>query len=377
MPDDLTPPAAAAEPPCPYPSLDELAGNLPPVAWLWPGWIPRGMITLLCAAPGAGKSFLALDLAHRLIAGRPFPDGALPAVAGANVIYVDAEGAPEIINERALAWGTDRRHLFLLLAEPGRDLDLNAPADQDRLLAMTAALRPALIVVDSLGSAGHGRENQVAAVGALFGFLHRIAVQAGCGLLLIHHLRKNGLLAGAAIAGSDVRGSGHIVSLARSVLGLSLVQSGLAPEVNGPRRLQILKTNLGPYPAPLGITFTPLPPAGVVLTYGPPPDSRHLRSQIELCAEWLLEKLNQGQPLSPGALEYPAHEAGFSRATLFRARYLLGDQVVDTLGRHHPFNAWTVPGVLARLEALRAEVAAKRAEAAAKRKESAAKRRRP
>jgi KaiC/GvpD/RAD55 family RecA-like ATPase len=123
-----------------FPSLDQLSGDIPPVSWLWPGWIPRGMITLLCAAPGAGKSYFALDLAHRLIAGLPWPDGAPPSAPGAKVIYVDAEAAPQLLNARAVAWGMDRRHLFPMLAAPDQGLDLNTPACQERLLAMAAAL---------------------------------------------------------------------------------------------------------------------------------------------------------------------------------------------------------------------------------------------
>ncbi|MFN2225971.1 MAG: AAA family ATPase, partial [Anaerolineae bacterium] len=47
--------------------LDALAADLPPVEWVWPGWLPRGMLSLLGAAPGAGKSLVALDLARRVI----------------------------------------------------------------------------------------------------------------------------------------------------------------------------------------------------------------------------------------------------------------------------------------------------------------------
>ena len=56
-----------------FPSLQELAPSLPEIEWIWPGWIPRGMITLLGSVPGAGKSFLALDLARRVLQGEPFP----------------------------------------------------------------------------------------------------------------------------------------------------------------------------------------------------------------------------------------------------------------------------------------------------------------
>jgi hypothetical protein len=64
-----------------YPSLHEISGQFTSVDWLWPAWIPRGMLTLFGAAPGAGKSLVALDLARRVIHGEPFPDGA-PSVDG-------------------------------------------------------------------------------------------------------------------------------------------------------------------------------------------------------------------------------------------------------------------------------------------------------
>ena len=38
----------------PYPSLHEMSAQFPPVDWLWPSWIPRGLLTLFGAAPGAG-----------------------------------------------------------------------------------------------------------------------------------------------------------------------------------------------------------------------------------------------------------------------------------------------------------------------------------
>ena len=55
-------------------ALDALAEELPPVEWVWPGWLPRGMLSLLGAAPGAGKSLVALDLARRVIHCEPYPD---------------------------------------------------------------------------------------------------------------------------------------------------------------------------------------------------------------------------------------------------------------------------------------------------------------
>ncbi len=39
------------------------------LAWLWPGRIPLGKLTLLAGDPGLGKSFVTLDMAARVSIG--------------------------------------------------------------------------------------------------------------------------------------------------------------------------------------------------------------------------------------------------------------------------------------------------------------------
>ncbi len=53
----------------------------------------------------------------------------------------------------------------------------------------------------------------------------------------------------------DLRGSGHLVAMARSILGMELLKTGGVDDPNGPRLLKVLKTNLGKYPKPLSVEF--------------------------------------------------------------------------------------------------------------------------
>ena len=63
--------------PAPTPSTwDNLGNILAPIGWDWPGWLPRGFLTILASEPGAGKSLLCLHLAATYIENRPWPDGA-------------------------------------------------------------------------------------------------------------------------------------------------------------------------------------------------------------------------------------------------------------------------------------------------------------
>jgi putative DNA primase/helicase len=43
-------------------------------SWLWPQRVPLGCLTLLIGDPGVGKSLLAIDMAARVSAARPWPD---------------------------------------------------------------------------------------------------------------------------------------------------------------------------------------------------------------------------------------------------------------------------------------------------------------
>jgi hypothetical protein len=330
-----------------FPSLQEMhdAGMIPPIEWLWPDWIPLGMLSLLTGEGGAGKSMLALDLANRITAGTPFPDGAPVPRPGAPVVYVEAEAVPQLHDQRTEWWQSDRSKLHLML--PGPDelfIDLNEPACRDRLVEMVTTVNPALVVVDSLSTISLKGENNKEDVVQLLGFLSRVANGFNIGLLLIHHLRKRvGGQLSFGLTQDDVRGSGHIVAAARSVLGLSLVQTGPETDKNGPRRLEMLKTNLSRYPKPIGCQLVPLHPQGVYWKYGEAPERYRAPTKVDACADWLLATLQEhGEPVKPKDLVELAAEEGYGRAILYKARKLLEGQVVNTAGRKNPDNRWAL-----------------------------------
>jgi RecA-family ATPase len=253
------------------PSLADIAPGLPPIEWVWDGWIPRGLLTVMGASQGSGKSFVATDLAWRIIENRGYPDGAPIKKPGGNVIYVDGEMVPQILNRRVEWYGLDKRKLFMLLAEPGEMLDLGQQRYHDRLSEMTEILKPELIVIDSLSTIHSSGQNGVEDVRGLIGYLTRLAGWANCGLVLIHHIRKpaNGgaRMMNADFGMEDLSGAGYITQQVRVVLGLRVVQTGQQFDPNGPREFKMLKNNLGAYPEALGFTFKPLHPAGVMLDW--------------------------------------------------------------------------------------------------------------
>lgn len=328
-----------------FQSLADLAADLPPIEWLWRGWIPRGMLSLLGAVPGAGKSLTTLDLTRRVIHGMSWPDGSAMENPGSTVVYVDAENVPAIHNSRAEQWEMDRSKLFMLLPETNHLLDFSQQHDRDRLIELLHGVSPELVIIDSLSSISSKGENNVDDVREVLGWLTEVSGFFRVGMVLIHHLRKRGqlpLVAGVTI--DDFRGSGHIIAMARSVMGLSTVKIEPDSKTPPPRRFEIIKTNLCQYPDALGIEFQPLHPEGVMLKWGQPArpydaPEESTGTKRQNCGDWLLELLADG-PVRVGQIIEMAETFGFSRATVFRARRELDDAIVNTHGQRSPDNEW-------------------------------------
>jgi hypothetical protein len=355
------------------PTLRDLASGRRSVDWLWPGWIPRGTLTLLAAAPGTGKSLVALDLARRIIAGLPFPDGwlreevvracssggtpqlpegvALPE--GAAVLLVDAEGPLSVLEERARAFEIDVSRLHVMMPRGSSIFNLASPPQLKLLTCTIRDLRPSLVIIDSLGAALPGGESLPKGLHALLSVLPRLAAATNVPILVVHHLRKRTYAARFAaarpVSPDDLRGSSHIVAVARSILALSPVTPfPLLPDTPEPpaaRRLEVIKSNLCRRPPPLGLLIESDDAGFPVLHYtGPITTPPPLSGQVELCARWLLDHLAAaGEPLRPAAILQAAAEEGFSRNTVHRARHALGDRIL-ILGTstHDTTRHWTL-----------------------------------
>lgn len=325
-----------------FPTLAEIADTLKPVSWLWPGWIPRGMLSLLGAYQGTGKSYFVLDLARTVIHGGPWPDGT-PADRIGNVIYVEAEAIPQVTNERAIALGIDRNRLWMLMADNGEMLDLTQPYWQDHLLDMATVVEPQLIIIDSLSSISSSGQNSVEDTTRLLLYLVALARQCDCGLLVLHHLRKppGGQLNLPGMSVHDFRGSGHITAMARTVMGLSVIQTGRQFSLNGARRLDLVKSNLGPYPDGIGLKLE-TEGESMRFAYGEPVAFEDAQeSPGDKCEEWLLAYLEGNGASKPADVLRAGESAGFSKSTIYRVRKTLGALISNTDKNFRaPGNLW-------------------------------------
>lgn len=119
-----------------------------PAAWLWPGRMPAGRMTLLDAMPGTGKTTIAAAVAATVTTGQPWIDGQAGPTPG-TVLWLGYEDDPSVVAGRVEAAGGDpARVVMVSKGAGGRPLVL--PRDIAQLTELVEAVRPSLLVVDPI-----------------------------------------------------------------------------------------------------------------------------------------------------------------------------------------------------------------------------------
>jgi putative DNA primase/helicase len=291
----------------------DVAAVLGPITWTWPGWLPDGMLSIVAAEPGIGKSALCLRLAATLIGNvAEWPDGALHSAAPGRVVWAESESGQAINLERARGWGLDTSRI-LSPGLPLEDFQLDDAAKYQALRDLAFLNDVHAVVVDSLRGAHSRREND-SDLFAIVKLLAELARDCGKPVILTHHLRKRGLLDTDGPTLDRLRGSSAIVQPARVVWALD------TPDLQDKdtRRLSQVKNNLGRSPAPLGFTIGP---AGVTFVEAPEPP--RVISRQEAAIQFLLTLLKEEALPAEEVLEQ-ARLAGHSQTTVQRAKGKIG-----------------------------------------------------
>lgn len=233
----------AATAPSPSPQLFDLQtfAETPErqIAWLWPGVLPKGMLSLLGGKQGLGKSFLICDLAARVSAGQPMPDGTQLA-PGKVLLLAREDDASCVLLPRLRSAKADLSRVFWsVFANTATGSPIDLAAHINLLIEATTNHRFDLIVVDTFAAfAPAGTDGNAAQdVRLLLDALTRLARQTGAAVVVVAHLRKNGQGDGDpmdAIAGS--------VQMTAGVRVAALLDKG---KRDGERWFRVVKSNLG------------------------------------------------------------------------------------------------------------------------------------
>lgn len=247
-PEEIRRRIAAAAPPrgaicaTPYRWPDPAA--LPTRQWLLGHWLLRGEVTAIIGPGGTGKSTVALAMALSLASGRRLLDKALPRGPQVVWMYNLEDGMEELERQVAAAClfhgvGPDdcagRLFLDTGLVQPlctatetrdGYELAEGAFAQ------LTAAIRErnvGAVIVDPFVSSHAVSENDNGAINALAKRWKRLAQEAGCAVVLVHHVKK---LGGREATAEDGRGAVALRDAARIVLALNGMSENEAERLN-------------------------------------------------------------------------------------------------------------------------------------------------
>ena len=217
---------------------------LEPVRWLWPGFLPAAMLTILGGAPGCGKTTIALAFAAVVTRGSTWPDGSRCTQPG-DVLVWSGEDAHSVTAARLKASGADMSRVHFIDGITGSEGEAFDPGRDMLLLEATAEglAAPRLLILDPIVSAVAGDSHKGAEVRRSLQPVVTLAQRLGCAVLGITHFSKG-------TNGRDpverVTGSIAFAALARVVLVAAKVKAEPGEDGEPRRVLMRAKSNIGP-----------------------------------------------------------------------------------------------------------------------------------
>lgn len=188
---------------------DELESRSPDQAWLIRSLWAKSAVGIIGGAPKCCKSWLGLDMAVSVASATPCLDCFAVDAPGPVLVFL-AEDAAFSVRARIEALCAHRGGIQLadldlyVITAPTLRLDL--PADQKRLAATLAAVRPRLLLLDPLVRLHRLDENSAADISSLLGFVREMQRVYDTAIVLTHHAGKKH----RAQPGQTLRGSSDL-----------------------------------------------------------------------------------------------------------------------------------------------------------------------
>jgi hypothetical protein len=239
---------------------DVLSHPAPPPEFIWDGYLPRGVVALMGAHGGTGKSTIALMLAVCAALGRPMFE---VDTATCNTVFVSLEDGANIVRHRLAhicrAWGVDplALHGRLHIVDGTEHPELFAAETRGagestgtyfELRKLVQSENAGLVIVDNASDAFGGEEIQRRQVRAFMRSLAEVARLTNCSVLLLAHVDKATSRNKKAEGGEGYSGSTAWHNSARSRLFMTRGDDGLLT-------LEHQKSNLGKMCEPITLAW--------------------------------------------------------------------------------------------------------------------------
>ena len=217
--------------------------SLPTRQWLLGHWLLRGEVTAIIAPGGTGKSTIGAAMALSLASGQPLLGKPLPRGPQSAWIYNLEDSQDELerqVSAACLFHGIvpdDCRNRLCVdsgLAQPlcTATEDRDGFALAEGVFAQVAAtVRErgiSVVIVDPFVSSHAVQENSNGAIDAIAKRWKRLAQEADCAVVLVHHTKK---LGGREVTAEDGRGAVALRDAARVVLPLNAMSQAEAEEL--------------------------------------------------------------------------------------------------------------------------------------------------
>ena len=198
-----------------YPLYDEAyLMAMPPVEWMIDGVLTKHGFSVMYGAPGAGKSFIAIDMALCMAHGLPWHGRETNAGA---VLYIAGEGVAGLgkrVKAHKLHNEIEGNGSLKVLPVA---VDMMDQESVEKLLRTIDSLNAkfSCLVIDTVARSMTGEENSATDMSAFIRGCDAIKHHTGCGLLAIHHAGKD-----ASRGINSMRGSSALAGAADTVLAV-------------------------------------------------------------------------------------------------------------------------------------------------------------
>ncbi len=309
-------------------AVDLIAANAG-TKWLWPQWIPFGVLTLLTAEPSTGKTRLGLDLTKRIALAMEWPDGSLIDLQGRRpiVLWVPADSQHSELADapKAFSFPPESVVLNTTVGELYGGTELEEAADLKDLEERIKRQNPAIVFIDTVTNTSDAKSQDTSDAKRQYKPLQEIDKRTGAAMVCVTHTNLAGKTLGRR---ADEK--------TRVTIRLECPDPENQPKR---RKLSVVLSRMSVYPSPLGITMgddgnsydgnPPTSPSEQAAHPTIKPPSPSTRAAIG----WLLPRLRSGpERLHALRKECDTLTPPISAKSLYAARDLMGIEEFESAG---------------------------------------------
>lgn len=303
-----------------------------PIGWLWPSWLPRGVVTLMDGNPGVSKSTVVADLVARITTGRDWPDGSPAAAGSRRVTWITTEDDPgRVLRPRIEAAGGDASLVRFVTSE----VVLPSGATAFREYVVERASEPlglSLVILDPLFSHIDAKVKSIADAEMRQNVMNPLgdaAEAADISVLVVRHFNKD------TTASAINRGAGSLGGIVGAARALWSVTADPSDDTGETKAIGVTKLNYARKPLPLRYQVVDRVPPGweigstvsAIEWLGTAPVSIDTMmsepSDVGGAVETLREILRDG-PVEASAIAHMMRSRGYGRDATRGAKQRLG-----------------------------------------------------